>query len=192
MASASSVTITNPRPSPARRPARDRVGTDRTPAMPASASIARAIAPSRPCGASTSARSETVVALHAPSRFMQSRRRRPARHAAQHALEVRERLADVMPRLSIVIFADRVLVRPGPLLDDRDRAAHPPERLEIAQQDHGVGQIGDVDRRLACRRPGHAARRSGRSWRPGGSDIAAARACAGSAPAPPASPPGSR
>ena len=34
------------------------------------------------------------------------------------------------------------------LLNDRDRATDPAQRLEIAQQDDGVGEIGDVDRRL--------------------------------------------
>ena len=36
----------------------------------------------------------------------------------------------------------------GALLDHRDRAPDAAERLEIAQQDDGVGQIGDVDRLL--------------------------------------------
>ena len=36
----------------------------------------------------------------------------------------------------------------GTLLDHRDRAPDLAQRLEIAEQDNGVGQIGDVDRGL--------------------------------------------
>ena len=39
-------------------------------------------------------------------------------------------------------------MRAGPFLDDRNRAPHAAERLEIAQHDDGVGEIGDVDRLL--------------------------------------------
>ena len=96
------------------------------------------------------------------------------------------------PALADAIFADRVFVRAGPLLDHRHRPAHPPERLEIAQQDDRVGEIGDVDRRLHV--ADQAVLGDGQEGRGALAvqDTAAARACAGSAPAPPASPPGSR
>ena len=45
-------------------------------------------------------------------------------------------------------LADAVLVGARAPLDQRDRLAHLAERLEVAQQDHRVGQVGDVDRRL--------------------------------------------
>ena len=39
-------------------------------------------------------------------------------------------------------------MRAGAFLDDRQRAAYCTERLEIAQQDHGIRKIGHVDRRF--------------------------------------------
>ena len=43
-------------------------------------------------------------------------------------------------------LADRVLVGAGALLDHRDRLAHAPAGLEVAQQHDGVGEVADVDR----------------------------------------------
>ena len=39
-------------------------------------------------------------------------------------------------------------MRAGALLDDGHRAPDRAQRLEISQQDHGVGEIGHIDRRL--------------------------------------------
>ena len=68
-----------------------------------------------------------------------------------------------MPVLVDAEFADRVLVRAGALLDDRHRAPHAAERLEIAQHDHGVGEIGDIDRLLHV--ADHAVLRHGQEGR---------------------------
>ena len=54
----------------------------------------------------------------------------------------------VRPAAVDAVFANGRFVDAGALLDDRHRAPHRAERLEIAQQHHGVGEIGDVDRRL--------------------------------------------
>ena len=70
-----------------------------------------------------------------------------AGHAAQHALEIVQRRADREAVAADPVLADGGFVRAGALLDDRDRAAHLPHRLEVAQQDHRVGEVGHVDRR---------------------------------------------
>ena len=70
------------------------------------------------------------------------------RNAAQHALKTVQRIADGQAAAVDAIFADRRFMRAGALLDDRHRAPHRAQRLEIAQQDHGIGEIGDIDRRL--------------------------------------------
>ena len=44
--------------------------------------------------------------------------------------------------------ADGGVVHAAALLHDRDRLADPSLRLEVAQQDHAVGEIADVDRRV--------------------------------------------
>ena len=109
--------------------------------------MSRATAASRPCGARISARSEMSRFTRLPPPAT-SAARRPARHAAKNALETHQRLAQRNPAAVDAIFADRVFVRAGALLDHRYRPPNPPERLEIAQQDHGVGKVGDVDRRF--------------------------------------------
>ena len=89
-------------------------------------------------------------------------------------------------------LADRVLVLAGALLDHRDRPLDRAARLEEAQHDHRVGEIGDVDRRAHVAHHPRAAPRSGRSTRRAGSGTAGSRACAGSASSPAAWRPGSR
>ena len=56
-----------------------------------------------------------------------------------HALELFERWAQRHAAAADLVLANGILVRAGPLLHDRDGAADPAERFEIAQQDHGVG-----------------------------------------------------
>src|SRR4051812_40381409 len=70
------------------------------------------------------------------------------RNSAQHAVESSEWIADGKAAVVNAIFADRCFVGAGTLLDDRYRTAHGADRLEIAQQDHGIRKIGHVDRRL--------------------------------------------
>ncbi len=45
-------------------------------------------------------------------------------------------------------FADRIFVSAGTLLKHGNCAPHLPDRLKIAQQKDGIGEIGDVDGRL--------------------------------------------
>src|SRR5689334_2698130 len=70
------------------------------------------------------------------------------RNSAQHSLESDKRPADGKTPVVDAIFANRRFVRTGTFLDDRYRAAHGADRLEIAQQDHGIRKIGHVDRSL--------------------------------------------
>src|SRR5688572_2883133 len=65
-----------------------------------------------------------------------------AGRAAEDALEVAQRLADgdalrVQPQL-----ADGPLMRAGPILDDRDGLPHLAQRLEVAEQEDCIGQVG--------------------------------------------------
>ncbi len=54
----------------------------------------------------------------------------------------------VNPSIADAIFANCRFVHAGALLDDRHRPPHAAQRLEIAQQHHGIGKIGHIDRRL--------------------------------------------
>src|ERR1700744_2241294 len=67
------------------------------------------------------------------------------RHAAQHTLELIERVAQGDAAAGDLQLADRRLVRAGALLDDGDGGADAAKRLEKAQQDYGIGEVGDVD-----------------------------------------------
>src|SRR5258706_16118274 len=70
------------------------------------------------------------------------------RNAPQYALETVKRLADGEAAIIDAELANSRFMHAGAFLDDRHRAAHRAQRLEIAQQDHGIGEIGDVYRRL--------------------------------------------
>src|SRR5947209_11479656 len=93
----------------------------------ASLSIAAAIAASRPRGARIKARSEIVWFTRARSHhvgFGVEQRRRLAdkgRYAAQHALEIGQRLAERDAAAIDAELADRILVRAGALLDHGNR-----------------------------------------------------------------------
>ena len=69
------------------------------------------------------------------------------RNAAQHALEVRERLTDRDAALVDAHLAHRGLVRADSFLDNRDRASDLAERFEVPDEQDRVGQITDVERR---------------------------------------------
>src|SRR3954447_16422121 len=68
--------------------------------------------------------------------------------SAEHPLEVLDLSSDPDPAGADAQLAHRVLVSAGAPLDQRDRLADLAEGLEVAQQDHRIGQIREVDRRL--------------------------------------------
>src|SRR5579872_1509013 len=53
------------------------------------------------------------------------------RHAPENSLKAQEGLAERDAAAVNAIFADRVFVRPGPLLDHRHCPSNPPERFKI-------------------------------------------------------------
>ena len=63
-------------------------------------------------------------------------------------MELVEWIAQRNPAIGYLQLADGVLVMAGSLLDDRDRPPNAPERLELAQEHHRVGEVRDIDRRL--------------------------------------------
>src|SRR6202035_1266463 len=66
------------------------------------------------------------------------------RNASQYSLEAVKRFADGEAAIIDAVFPNGRFMHSGALLDDRHRAPHAAQRLEIAQQDHGIGEIGDV------------------------------------------------
>ena len=119
-------------------------------------------------------------------------RRRPARRSARRGTRAAARRPMMRPSSSRNSRM-RPLVLAAALLHHRDRLPHLAPRLEVAQQDHRVGEVAGVDRRVSsgCR-SAPAARRSGSSPRPAGPDTSAARAAGSSGTAPRASRSGSR
>src|SRR5437016_5454028 len=69
-------------------------------------------------------------------------------NAGQHALELRQRFAQVDAARAHGHLADRQLVFAAALLDHRKRAAHATGGFEIAEEDDVVGEIAGVDGRV--------------------------------------------
>src|SRR5581483_2344311 len=67
------------------------------------------------------------------------------RNATQDALETFECITENQSAICDLELADRILMRARALLDDRNGSADPALGFEIAQQDHAVGEIGDVN-----------------------------------------------
>src|SRR4051812_11305034 len=65
---------------------------------------------------------------------------REDRNARQHAAELPQRLSDGETVRRDLQLPDRRFVRAAALLDDRDRFPHFAVRLEVADQDHAVGE----------------------------------------------------
>src|SRR4029079_7787248 len=119
-----------------------------------SARMIRLSPPPRSVGARTSTRSSAGVGagcsncdsgMVAPSPIATVRL---GRCPSQDTMITRERFADPEAIASQPEFATCRLVRPAPLLDDRDG---PPEfaiALEITQQDHGIREVAGIHRRL--------------------------------------------
>ena len=180
----SSVSTTAPAPAWISRTS---VGTSATVsvAIPASARTVLASVASLPVGASTSTRmrrrsSPSPAGFgHVPS-FGISVLPDAFEHgdAGQHAPELAQRLADADVPVVEAELADRALVRAAALLHDRDRLADLAARLEVAQQDHRVGEVARVDRRVSSALPiePHVRARPGWSRRPAGRGRSGARA----------------
>lgn len=130
------------------RAAKFRMSLQMTVSWPISASSAAASCASRPSGARISARARSksrVIGVRLHQRIGGCHE---IRHAAQHTLELLQRRAKLKLGTADPVFADGILVRLRAFIDEQDRAAHLTQRLEVAQQHHGIGQGGDVVRRL--------------------------------------------
>src|SRR5688500_11818886 len=67
------------------------------------------------------------------------------RHTAQYPLERLQWLAHADAGAADGEFADRGFVPAAAFLHHRDRAANAAPGLEIANEDHGVGKVSDID-----------------------------------------------
>src|SRR6202043_946421 len=70
------------------------------------------------------------------------------RNAPQYSLEAVKRFADGEAAAIDAKLANRRFMHAGAFLDDRHRAPDVAERLEIAQQNHRVGEICYIHRRF--------------------------------------------
>src|ERR1700694_1524976 len=66
------------------------------------------------------------------------------RNASQYTLEAVKRFADGEAAIIDAVFPNGRFMHSGALLDDRHRAPHAAQRLEIAAQDRGIGARGGV------------------------------------------------
>src|SRR3954471_21026210 len=152
--SASSARMTAPAPAAISRNSSSALAQ----AWPGTSIVARswqASTPSRPVGARTSTRcswgsSSLNFGLLGRAAVAQERLGGPRvlETSAEHPLEFLDLSSDPDPAGADAQLAHRVLVGAGAPLDQRDRLADLTERLEVAQQDHRIGQVGEVDRRL--------------------------------------------
>src|SRR5690348_11682732 len=102
-------------------------------AIPACARTPCASEASRPVGASTSTRSR-AASPDVIATLQHCLGARISGHARHDALEFGERLADLQSLVAEPELADRGLVRPDPLLHNRDRLPDLAARLEEAKQ----------------------------------------------------------
>src|SRR5437764_5238868 len=72
-------------------------------------------------------------------------------NAREHAAELLQRSADLQPLAGDLQLPDGRLMCAAAFLDHGDRFPHFPVRLEVADQNHAVGEIADVDRRRHLR-----------------------------------------
>src|ERR1017187_1736267 len=145
---ASAVTTATPAPRSASRQTSSMVLQMKQRA-PAVSRRSRLTAASRAVGGSTRTRSSSTSARSSHILWPLERLVRPviSRGAAEHTLEVLEWLPDLDAALAEAQLPNGPLVLTAPFLDDRDRLPHFANRLEIAEEDDGLGEVGRVDRR---------------------------------------------
>src|SRR3954471_22317482 len=68
-------------------------------------------------------------------------------HPGKHALEFVQRGSDLDPALAETQLANRVLMLAVALFHDRNRFPDPAGLLEITQEENGVGEVCEIDRR---------------------------------------------
>src|SRR6185437_8929247 len=103
---------------------------------------------SRPTGASTRIGPAASSVGIRPRLEKRGSRAGEGGNAGQHALELRQHRTHAQALAVDKELPDRRFVSSGALLHHRKRAADAPARLEEAQQQHRVGEVGEVDRGL--------------------------------------------
>ena len=73
------------------------------------------------------------------------------RHAGEDAAELAQRFTDANAALVHAEFANGALVDAAAFLHHRDRLPHFAPGFEVAQQDHGVGEVAGIHRRVHLR-----------------------------------------
>src|SRR6185437_13620958 len=122
-------------------------------AMPKSRSSAAAAGPSRPTGARTRTRSLQSAPSASTALIGVDMEKGVGfalieRRASEDAAEVGERRPDYQPARAQAVLADCILMDSAALLHHRDGATYAPFGLEVAQHQHGIAQVTDVERRL--------------------------------------------
>src|SRR5690348_2588651 len=120
--------------------------------MPARRSNSSAMTASRPAGARISATPVLASRFSITSRTcIDEQWLRVAdefRHSGKHAMKLAERGAQPHTTAADPVFADGLLMCASAFLDHRHRAPDGSRRLEEAQQYYGIGEVGDLHRRV--------------------------------------------